>query len=169
MSLENFDEGQYPAESEGNVTASESLEGDSMRAMQGFQDDGQIPVEQELGLTNFKVADLPTPEDVNGPDDFHHHIEWEDAQTACQRFPEVQKQVEAGKTRDDFFREDQEKGLAWNDKNASTRVYDLFYSKNDPIAISKDHEGGYSIDSGRHRIFMAKHEGLDTIPVKVNQ
>ncbi len=119
---------------------------------------------KDLGIVNVPIADLPDPEDVTGPDDFNHHITWEDAKSATLQLPQIQKEVAAGKTGDDFSAEDEAAGLDW--QNGRRRVYDLYYSNTNPIRVDKVGDQ-YSINSGRHRIFAAKELGLTTIPARV--
>ena len=77
------------------------------------------------GIVDVPVADLPMPEDVNSPDDFNHHISWEDARSATQALPQIQQEVNAGKTADDFSKEDEQNNLDW--QHGRRRIYDLYY------------------------------------------
>jgi hypothetical protein len=135
-----------PAESASTADASDAL---------GFND---------LGIVDVPVADLPAPEDVNGPEDFNHHISWEDARSAAEQLPQIQKEMAEGKTADDFADEDAAAGLDW--KEGKRRVYDLFYCETDPVRLDKVGDS-YSILAGRHRIYAAKTVGLETIPAHV--
>lgn len=119
----------------------------------------------DKGIVDVPVEDLPAPEDVSSPADFDHHITWEDAQAATNRLPEIQKQVNAGKTGDDFSMSDQAKGLS--DEQGDRKIFDLYYGS-DPIRLDKDGTE-YTILAGRHRIFAAKEAGLKTIPARVNE
>lgn len=121
---------------------------------------------KNLGIINVPVADLPDPDGVNSPDDFNHHISWEDAKSAALQLPQIQKEVALGKTGDDFYAEDQAAGLDW--QHGRKRVYDLYYSDTDPIQVDKD-GGRYTINSGRHRIYAAKALGLETVPMLVRE
>jgi len=116
------------------------------------------------GFFDVPVADLPDPEGVGSPADFDHHITWENAKSAALLLPQIQQEIANGKTGDDFAMEDLAAGLDW--QNGKKRVYDLFYSNNEPIRLEKG-GNGYSITSGRHRIYAAKAVGLHTIPAKV--
>jgi hypothetical protein len=142
----------------------ETLSPKGIAAIQG--DTGDVNKEwKDLGIVDVPVSSLPMPEDVSGPQDFNHHITYDDAISATKQLPEVQKQVAAGKTREDFWNEDQRAGVDY--AQGKERVYDLFYG-NDPIALEKigDH---YDILSGRHRIYAAKELGLATIPAHVRE
>jgi hypothetical protein len=127
----------------------------------------QLSEWKDLGIINVPVANLPDPDGVSSPADFNHHINWEDAKSATQQLPQIQKEVgEEGKTRDDFADQDQASGLDYS--QGKTRIYDLYYSKNDPVKVNKIGEE-YTIDSGRHRIYAAKALGLETIPARVSE
>ena len=119
----------------------------------------------DYGIIDVPVADLPTPEGVSSPADFDHHIQWEDAESATKRIPELQKEVKSGKTGDDFTSEDLANGKDY--AQGKRRIYDLYYGS-DPVVLDKAGEK-YDIVSGRHRIFAAKELGLDTIPARVRE
>lgn len=119
---------------------------------------------QDLGIVDVDVRDLPNPENVNGPEDFDHHISYEDAKNACEKLPNIQQKVKEGYSADDFSTEDQKAGLSYSEGQRS--VYDLFYSESDPVRLDKD-GNNYDIVSGRHRIYAAKEAGLNTIPARV--
>ncbi len=135
---------------------------DMIRSMQGGDStEGQDWVDR--GVIDVPVADLPEPEGVSGPQDFDHHISWENARSAAERLPDIQAEMRAGKTADDFSADDQQNGLDYT--HGKRGVYDLFYG-NDPVAVDKN-DAGYSINSGRHRIYAAKAVGLESIPARV--
>jgi len=140
-----------------------SLTPRGVAAMQGDTKEGRDWVDR--GIMDVPVADLPAPEGVSSPADFDHHIAWQDAQTATQQLPEIQKVVRDGKTGDDFYREDQAANLDY--VHGKQRTYDLFYGTD---AVKLDKVGDqYTIVSGRHRIFAAKDAGLETIPASVSE
>jgi hypothetical protein len=144
-----------------------------MRSMQGGGDvpgaptDTQQPkdVWEDKGIIDVPVTDLPDPEGVESPQDFDHHIAWEDAQSATKQLPGVQEAVKNGKSGDDFSAEDQAAGLDY--AHGKRRVYDLYYGS-DPVRLDKDGDH-YDIVSGRHRIYAAKAGGLSTIPAWVKE
>ena len=55
----------------------------AIRSMQGGDADGSDWVDR--GIVDVPVKDLPMPEGVSGPEDFNHHISWEDAKSAAER------------------------------------------------------------------------------------
>ena len=120
---------------------------------------------EDRGIIDVPVADLPEPEGVNGPQDFDHHIAYEDAVLATRQLQEMKPQIDGGYKSDDFADLDKSKGLEYAE--GQQRVYDLYYG-NDPVALDKD-GNKYDIVSGRHRIFVAKENGYDTIPARVKE
>jgi hypothetical protein len=152
-----------PLETDTSAKVSEGPTLKGVAAIQGEAKAGSDWVDR--GIVDVPVADLPVPEGVSSPADFDHHISWEDSQTALKQLPDIQKSVKEGKTRDDFFKDDQAAGLDY--AHGKERVYDLFYGS-DPVKLDKDGDQ-YTIVSGRHRIFTAKTLGLDTIPAKLSE
>lgn len=131
---------------------------------------GKLPAEStsdwvDHGIIDVPVVNLPKPEDIAGPQDFDHHITWEDAKNTTAELPKLQSEVQAGKTRDDFHEEDCRRGLDY--EHGRERLFDLFYGS-DPIVLDKVGDN-YTIVSGRHRIFAAKEAKLDTIPARVRE
>ena len=120
---------------------------------------------EDKGVIDVPVADLPDPEGVESPQDFNHHISWDDAQSATKQLPEIREMVKNGKTGDDLSAEDQAAGLDYT--HGKRRVFDLFYGS-DPVTLDKDGDH-YDIISGRHRIYAAKELGLSTIPARVKE
>lgn len=132
-----------------------------IRSIQGDDAEGEDWVDR--GIMDVPVDDLPMPEDVSSPDDFNHHISWEDAKSATERLPGIQAEIREGKTADDFSAEDQQKGL--DNTHGKRGVYDLYYGS-DPVSVEKDGDQ-YNILSGRHRVYAAKAVGLESIPARV--
>jgi hypothetical protein len=145
------------------LPAPEKLSPSGMASMQG---DARVNSDWvDKGMVDVPVSELPEPEGVSGPENFDHHISWEDAQAATKKLPEIQEQVHNGKTGDDFSASDQAKGLEY--KDGDRRIFDLYYGS-DPVKLDKD-GSEYTIVSGRHRIFAAKEAGLETIPAWVTE
>jgi hypothetical protein len=115
------------------------------------------------GIIDVPVKDLPTPEGVSNTSDFNHHISWENAKSASEQLPDIQKEVNNGKSAEDFSKEDELAGL--DNSHGKRKVYDLYYG-NDPVAVEKIGDQ-YNIITGRHRIFAAQTLGLETIPARV--
>lgn len=120
---------------------------------------------EDHGVIDVPVADLPEPEGVNGPDDFDHHISWEDAKSASEQLPGIQQEMKSGKSKEDFIAEDRKKGLDY--AHGKERIFDLYYGS-DPITVDKAGDK-FTIISGRHRIYAAKAVGLDSLPVRLRE
>ncbi len=123
---------------------------------------------EQSQIIEVPVADLPTPERVQGPQDFNHHITYADAKLHTQQLNEVVLPwVHAGAVGDDFKALDQALGHV-NESGATANgyyeTYRLFYG-NAPIVVGSTPDGGLDITGGRHRIYMAKELGLTTLPV----
>ncbi len=78
----------------------------------------------------------------------------------------VRPAVGAGKERDYFQSLDQQQGLD-PAKNGYTKVYDSFYGS-DPVTVAKDGRH-YEVDKGRHRLYVAQAEGLESLPARVKE
>lgn len=117
----------------------------------------------ERGIQNVPVADLPWPEGVNGPEDFDHHISYDDAVDATEQLESIKPQIAQGLDSGDFAAQDAANGLDY--EHGKQRVYDLFYGSQS-IRLNKDGDA-YSIVHGRHRVYVAKELGLDSIPADV--
>lgn len=117
----------------------------------------------DRGIQDVPVTDLPSPEDVDGPQDFNHHISYDDAIAATHELQNIKPSVAQGWTGDDFSAADEKAGLDY--ANGQRRVYDLYYGR-DPIRLNKD-GSEYHIIDGRHRVYAAKVVGLDTVPAHV--
>lgn len=134
------------------------------------QQNEQSPVAKDAGwseweMTNVPVADLPWPENVHGPEDFNHHITYEDAVQVTQRLEKMKPLIDQGYAADDFSALDQNQGLDY--VHGQRRIYDLYFGSQ-AIRVSKD-ENGYDIDHGHHRIFVAKEQRIDWLPVKLKE
>lgn len=120
---------------------------------------------EDKGIVDVRVADLPKPDGVNGPEDFDHHISYPDAVRANERLQEMKPQIDSGFKSDDFAELDKQNGLDY--ANGQQRIYDLYYGS-DPITLDKDGQN-YDIVSGRHRVFVAQESGTDFIPARVKE
>ena len=129
------------------------------------------PVENEgtsdwvdRGIQDVPVADLPQPEGVTA-DNFDHHITHEDTLNATKQYQEMRPLIDKGYVGDDFAARDRANGLDY--EHGQQRIYDLFHGNN-PVHVAKD-GNQYDIIDGRHRIFVAKELGLETIPARVKE
>jgi len=148
LSTEQVSDASDSASKEVSPKGIEAIKGDQASPAEGTSE------WVDHGIIDVSVQDLPMPDGVNGPEDFDHHISWEDAEAATEKLPEIQKAVAEGKGADDFSGDDR-------------RIYDLYYGS-DPVYLNKDGQN-YDIVSGRHRIYAAKHLGLSTLPAHVKE
>lgn len=118
----------------------------------------------DTGIRDVTVADLPTPEGVDGPGSFEKVSEAE-MRTGLNRLQEMQTQIESGvgASSDYWGQVDQQKGLDYAD--GYRRVYDAFYG-HDAIRLTRD-GANYDIINGRHRIWLAKQMGVEALPARV--
>lgn len=139
------------------------LKDEGIKSIQGDSISKQEWVDH--GIIDVPVTELPIPENVDNPDDFDHHISWEDAKSATEQLPQIQEETKNGKGRDDFHLEDQQNGLDYS--QGKERIYDLYYGS-DPVVLDKIGDK-YDIVSGRHRVYAAKTLGLESIPARVKE
>ena len=117
----------------------------------------------DRGIQDVPVANLAQPDGVSGPEDFDHHISYEDAMRATRRYQKMQPLIAQGYTGDDFSAEDEAAGVPY--EQGKRRVYDLYHGSQ-PIRVLKD-GAQYEAESGRHRVYAAKEVGLETVPARV--
>jgi hypothetical protein len=120
---------------------------------------------EDRGVIDVPVADLPQPEDVNGPQDFDHNISYQDAVRANEQLLAMKPLIDSGYTKDDFADLDRKNGLDYD--NGQQRIYELYYGDK-RISLYKD-GNHYDIESGRHRIYIAQERGNDFIPANVKE
>ena len=135
----------------------------------GAERDNQRTIEQGQ-ITEVPVAALPDPEGVEGPQEFNHHITYEDAKLHTEQLNEVVLPwVHAGAVGNDFKALDQALGRTNThglNQNGYYETYRLFYG-NAPIVVGRTTKGDLDITGGRHRIYMAKALGLEQLPVHI--
>ena len=114
---------------------------------------------------NVSVNDLPEPEGITGSQDFQKVSE-PDMKAGLLRLQEMQSLIDSGGAAangDYWSKVDADKGLTY--EHGYRRIYDTFYG-NDAIRVTKDGDR-YDIVNGRHRIWLAKQMGIDTLPMRV--
>jgi len=118
----------------------------------------------DRGIQDVPVADLPEPEGIDDASDFEK-VSSEEMKVGLTRLQEMKPAIDSGQgANTDFWREfDRQHGLAYPD--GYQKVYESFYGQ-DAIRLNKDGDQ-YDIVNGRHRIFMAKQMGIDTVPARV--
>jgi hypothetical protein len=119
----------------------------------------------DRGIQDVPVVDLPWPEGINGTEDFNHHIAYDDAIRAAQQLEEMKPLIARGFTSEGFANRDAAAGLDY--EHGQQRIYDLYYGNN-AIRLNRDGDS-YDIISGRHRIYVAKELGIDSVPARVKE
>lgn len=144
--------------------ATRRLSATGMRAMQGEADAPAPGDWVDRGIQDVPVADLPEPEGVEDASDFEK-VSPEEMQVGLARLQEMKPVIDSGEgANTDYWREfDRQRGLAYPD--GYQKVYESFYGQ-DAIRLNKD-GNQYDIVNGRHRIFMARQMGMDTVPARV--
>lgn len=118
------------------------------------------------GIETLAVKDMPDPEGINGASDFYK-ISMEDMKQGLLRFQEMLPVITEGKgaSSDYWAKIDAEKGI--DHANGYQRVYDAFFG-NDAIKVTFDGKS-YDIINGRHRIWLAKQMGIDSLPMNITR
>jgi len=78
----------------------------------------------------------------------------------------VRPGVLAGQSRADFAARDAARGREIGLRRTAG-VYDMFLG-DDPIAVSRRSDGSFSVNSGRHRIAIARQLGITHLPGKIH-
>lgn len=118
----------------------------------------------DRGIQDVPVADLPQPDGIT-VENFDHHITHQDAVRALEKFEKMRPLLAQGYKSEDFAALDRANGLEYAD--GQQRIHDLFFGS-DPVYVNKD-GANYDIISGRHRVFVAKELGIETIPARVKE
>lgn len=118
----------------------------------------------DTGIRDVPVADLPEPDDIHNDSDFQK-ISEDDMRAGLERLQEMRPAIESGRgaSSDYWARFDEQRGLDYG--HGYRRVYDAFYG-HDAIRLNKDSDQ-YDIVNGRHRVWLAKSMGIETLPARV--
>ncbi len=118
----------------------------------------------DKGIRFVNVADLPDPSDISGSEDFKKVPESE-MRSGLMKLQEMRPLIEngTGASADYWADYDRKQGLDF--ANGYQRVYEAFYG-DDFIRLNK-HGDSYSIDNGRHRIWLAKRMGISQLPMQI--
>ncbi len=141
------------------------LRSEGMRAMQGHapeqveKPDARI---RDVPLSAIDLSDL----NVYGPEDPRGDSYAQIAGGVHKLESTVRPGVAAGQGREDFHALDEAQGLN-PAVDGYTKVYDSFYG-GDPVTLTKMGER-YKVEKGRHRLFVARNEGLHSLPARVNE
>jgi hypothetical protein len=118
----------------------------------------------DRGIQHVRLTDLPYPDGINGPDDFRK-VNLETMHAGIVRLQEMLPIIECGEGRssDYWAQVDQQHGLSY--EHGYQRIYEAFYGDS---AIKLERIGKqYTIINGRHRVWLAKQMGIETLPARV--
>lgn len=121
-------------------------------------------MEQKNNIQDFAIAELPEPEGVSGTEDFTKYSS-ETLQSGIEKLQEMKPVIDngTGNSSDYWYNYDQAQGL--DVPNGYQIVYDSYYG-DDHIRVEKDGDN-YNIINGRHRIWLAKQMGVESLPMEV--
>lgn len=116
------------------------------------------------GVIDVPVRDLPRPEGVHGPADFHKYPE-DEMVRELHDLENMKHTIHSGEGRSsDYWRAvDQQVGRDY--QHGYQRVYEAFYG-DDAVRLEKIGDK-YNVINGEHRIYLAKQIGYQTLPAHV--
>ncbi len=131
---------------------------------------------QRLNADDMEMVDLSqiadTPE-VQGPADFSEYSSYDSLRREVQMHEQMRPYIEQGATVDDFNEWDKHNHIGAYSEEGHIRgyvdTYHAYYGNDDAMVLSQEADGTYSIDNGRHRIFLARELGLKQIPARVQR
>ena len=125
---------------------------------------GVAPAWKEHGVVTVDLDKLPDVEDIFGAEDFMK-VSMKDMKAGLKRFQEMGKVIESGQgnNKEYWAKKDRQRGLDY--PNGYQRIYEAFYGR-EPIRITKN-GNQYTIENGRHRVWMAKKMGIKSLPVSL--
>ncbi len=140
--------------------------GDGSGVVAGVAITGQTSAWTNRGIQFVRVEDLPAINEISGPPDFNHAT-LPEVRSLIEKLQEMLPVIESGTgaNSDYWSYYDAERGLAYQD--GYKKVYESFFG-NDCIKVNKDGDS-YDIDSGRHRIWMAKQMHVEKLPMRVEE
>jgi hypothetical protein len=120
-------------------------------------------MEQKSDIQDVPVADLPDPEGISGPEDFTKYSS-DTLESGIQKLQEMKPTIDngTGNSSDYWNNYDQVHGL--DVPNGYRIVYDSYYG-GDHIRVEKSGDT-YNIVNGRHRIWLAKQMGIESLPME---
>lgn len=118
----------------------------------------------DRGMRDVPVADLPEPQDIQDDNDFHKVSE-DEMRAGLERLQEMQAAIESGDgaSSDYWATFDEQRDLDY--EHGYRRIYDALYGQ-DAIRLVRDGDQ-YDIINGRHRVWLARRMGIETLPARV--
>lgn len=118
----------------------------------------------DQGIRDVPVRDLPAPDDINGPEDFKK-VPYPEMVAGCKSLETMKPYIESGQGASSDYWRSVDEHYGTDPAKGYRQVYEAFYG-DDAILLDKS-GNSYDITNGRHRIFVAKQLGLETIPARV--
>ncbi|MBF0232903.1 MAG: hypothetical protein HQK65_07675 [Desulfamplus sp.] len=118
----------------------------------------------DKGIIDVKLSDIPEVNDIVDKKSFIK-ISMEDMQIGLNRLQEMQKVFNIGDGKNSDYWREKDQTLGLNYSNGYQRVYEAFFGM-EPIRVEKN-GSAYEIVNGRHRIWLAKKMGLNSLPMSV--
>ncbi len=124
-----------------------------------------VPPER-VTITEVPIADLPMPEGISGAEDFKSSSSLEALQSGIGKLQEMKPVIDNGVGNNSDYWGDYDAAHGLDVPNGYRIVYDSYYGSNDHIRVDKDGDR-YDILNGRHRIWLAKQMGVESLPMEV--
>jgi hypothetical protein len=117
----------------------------------------------ELGIRNVDLKDLPSIDDID--ESQFNKVSMRDMQAGLERHQEMQRLIDLGQenTKEHWAKVDREKGFQYSE--GYQRIYEAFHGT-EPIRLNKD-GNKYTIENGRHRLWLAKRMGISVLPASI--
>jgi hypothetical protein len=118
----------------------------------------------EMGIVNFNLNCIHHVEGILSGDDFKKVSKGE-MEAGLNKYVEMKDLIDSGEgsTKDYWAAVDRTLGLTYEE--GYQRIYEAFFGS-EPIRITKDGDT-YTIENGRHRIWLAKQMGITSLPASV--
>ena len=121
-------------------------------------------MEQKTNIQDVAIAELPDPEGISGSSDFTKYSP-EVLQSGIEKLQEMKPAIDSGVGRNSDYWGDYDAAHGLSVPDGYQIVYDSYYG-NDHIRVEKDGDR-YNIINGRHRIWLAKQMGAESLPMEV--
>ncbi len=118
----------------------------------------------EMGIVNFNLNGIQNVEGISSGADFKK-VSKDEMEAGLNKYTEMKGLIDSGEgdNRDYWTAVDKKLGLTYAE--GYQRIYEAFYGS-EPIRVTKDGES-YTIENGRHRIWLAKQMGITSLPASV--
>lgn len=122
-----------------------------------------------IGNTGTHAVRLDSIDDsdssVTGAASFNHHMDYQSAEWATETVDStILPAVQRGHGRDYFVQRDRDEGRG--EDRSLARLYDTTFGSN-AVTLSRNADGSHSVNGGYHRIWMARQQGVQSIPARI--